>query len=71
MELRGKLGVCVARAPTEEEAADEEPGGQQQRPSAQPARAAQGEEGRVGLVKGVPHRAGRRLRGPAPLLRPG
>lgn len=40
---------------TEEEAEDEEAGGQHQGPSAQPARAAPGDRGRVGFVKGVPH----------------
>lgn len=58
--------------PSEEEAEDEEAGGQQQRPGAQPARAAPSDKGRVGLVEGVPHVGAGPPGppGPAPPLRP-
>lgn len=46
-----------ARVPTEEEAEEEESGGQQG-PRAEPARAAPGDRGPVAFVKGIPHLAG-------------
>lgn len=42
----------VLRPPTEEEADDQEAGGQHERPK---ARAAPSDKGRVGFVQGIPH----------------
>lgn len=46
---------CGQRAPTEEEADEEEAGGQPQSPSAEPAWATPSDKDRVGFVKGIPH----------------